>query len=123
MVKIDDLDPSTPFRTQLLTQEEGPVVLVNTFVVPKGGMEKFLERWQDTAKYMKRCPGHVSTQLHRGIAGSNALVNVSTWESAQALLHAHDNPEFRERTKGYPEGTVSSPHLFQKVAVEGVCVA
>jgi heme-degrading monooxygenase HmoA len=123
MVKIADLDPSTSFQSQLLTQDKGPVVLVNTFVVPKGGMEKFLERWQDTAKYMKRCPGHVSTQLHRGIAGSNALVNVSVWESAQALRQAHENPEFREKVKDYPDGTVSSPHMFQKVAVDGVCVA
>jgi heme-degrading monooxygenase HmoA len=123
MVKLDDLDPSTPFQAQLLTQDKGPVVLVNTFVVPQGGMETFLELWQETAKYMKRCPGHVSTQLHRGIAGSNALVNVSAWESAQALRQAHANPEFRDKIKGYPDGTVSSPHLFQKVAVEGVCVA
>lgn len=123
MVKINDLDPSTPFQSQLRTNEKGPVVLVNTFVVPAGGMEKFLERWQDTATYMKHCAGHVSTQLHRGIEGSNALVNVSVWESAQALLQAHDNPEFREKVKGYPEGTVSSPHLFQRIAVEGVCVA
>jgi heme-degrading monooxygenase HmoA len=123
MVKLDDLDPSTPFQAQLLTQDQGPVVLVNTFVVPTGGMETFLELWQETAKYMKRCPGHVSTQLHRGIAGSNALVNVSVWESAQTLRQAHANPEFRDKIKGYPDGTVSSPHLFQKVAVEGVCVA
>lgn len=123
MVKIDDLDPSTPFQSQLLSQDKGPVVLVNTFVVPAGGMEKFLERWQDTATYMKRCPGHISTQLHRGIAGSNALLNVSVWESAQALLQAHASPEFHEKIKDYPDGTVSSPHLFQKVAVDGVCVA
>jgi heme-degrading monooxygenase HmoA len=86
-------------------------------------LDKFLALWQATATYMKRCPGHVATQLHRGIGGSNALVNVSVWESAEALRHAHADPEFREKIKDYPQGTVSCPHLFQKVAVEGVCVA
>lgn len=122
MVKLEDLDPSTPFQSQL-SQGTGPVILVNTFIVPKGGMDKFLELWRVTAEYMKNCPGHITTQLHRGIGGSNALVNVAVWESTDALLHAHANPEFREKIKDYPDGTVSCPHIYQKVAVEGVCVA
>ncbi len=86
-------------------------------------MDRFLELWQVTAGYMSRCPGHIATQLHRGIGGSRALVNVAVWESAEALLQAHANPEFSEKIKDYPDGTVSCPHIYQKVAVKGVCVA
>jgi hypothetical protein len=34
---------------------------------------------------MKQQPGFISTQLHRGTAGSTTLVNVAVWESARAL--------------------------------------
>jgi heme-degrading monooxygenase HmoA len=72
---------------------------------------------------MKRQPGYISTQLHRGTAGSGTFINVAIWESARALADAFNSPEFQQRVERYPEGTVVSPHVCKKVAVPGICVA
>jgi heme-degrading monooxygenase HmoA len=72
---------------------------------------------------MKRRAGFISTQLHRGTAGTTTFVNVAVWESARALGEAFRSPEFRRRSAQYPDGAVAAPHVFQKVAVPGICVA
>ena len=33
------------------------------------------------------------------------------------------HPEFAAKRSAYPPSAVASPHLFQKVAVPGICVA
>jgi heme-degrading monooxygenase HmoA len=71
---------------------------------------------------MKRQPGFISAQLHRGIAGSSVFLNYAVWESTEHFKHAFNNPEFQSSNKGYPENTTASPHLFKKVAVSGICV-
>lgn len=122
MIETVHLDPSTPFETQLKAGT-GPVVLVNTFFVPEGEAEKVLELWQDDALYMKRQPGYISAQLHRGVGGSNLLANVAVWESTEALVNAFTSEEFQAKHNVYPEGIVMYPHVFTKIAVDGVCVA
>lgn len=41
MAKLQSLDPSTPMFAQF-KEKTGPIVLANTFVVPKGRAEAFL---------------------------------------------------------------------------------
>lgn len=72
---------------------------------------------------MKQQPGFISTQLHRGTAGSTTFINVAEWESASALSVAFRSPEFQKRIAEYPDRAVAVPHVFQKVAVPGICVA
>ena len=50
-------------------------------------------------------------------------LNYAVWESTAAFRAAFTHPEFRERLSAYPSSTVASPHLFQKVAAPGICVA
>jgi hypothetical protein len=38
-------------------------------------------------------------------------------------MAAFAQPEFRAKISAYPASAVGSPHLFQKVAVPGICVA
>jgi heme-degrading monooxygenase HmoA len=121
-MKIDDLDPSTPFSSQL-QERTGPVSLVNMIIVPRKLEEEFLTIWREDASFMKASPGFISTQLHRGTAHSQLLVNVAVWESTKALFTAFSNPRFQEAVSRYPDGIVAYPHIFEKVAVEGVCVA
>ncbi len=121
-VTLAQMDPRVSFAEQL-GQETGPVVLVNTFTVAPEDAEVLLEVWAEDAAYMKRQPGFISTQLHRGIAGSAVFVNVAVWESAAALRAAFSSPEFRAHVGRYPDSTVTQPHLFHKVAVPGICVA
>jgi heme-degrading monooxygenase HmoA len=108
---------------QQLREDDGQVVLINQFNVSPEETERFLEVWADDAAFMKQQPGFISTQLHRGTAGSTTFINVAVWESAKALGEAFRSPEFQHRAARYPEDAVAAPHVFQKVAVPGVCVA
>ena len=121
-IKLAEMDDRVTFAQQL-QQETGPIVLINTFTVAPGDADRMLEVWAEDAAFMKRQPGFISTQLHRGIGGSTTFVNVAVWESAQALRAAFSSPEFQAHVAHYPDGTVTKPHLFEKVAVPGICVA
>jgi heme-degrading monooxygenase HmoA len=122
MIKVDTLDPSTPLASQF-QEKTGSVVVINTFVVPREAITEFLAIWRDDASVMKASPGFISTQLLRGTADSQLLVNIGVWESTEALAKAHSNPKFRENASKFPEGIIAFPHIYQKIAVEGVCVA
>jgi heme-degrading monooxygenase HmoA len=122
MVELRELDERITYAEQL-QHETGPIVLMNQFNVPPGDVDRFLEVWADDAAFMKLQPGFISTQLHRGTAGSTAFVNVAIWESARALGAAVQSLRSRTRGADYPEETVATPHVFEKVAVPNICVA
>lgn len=121
-MKVDDLDPSTPLMSQF-QQKNGPVTLINTIMVPRELMSEFLATFQEDASFMKASPGFISAQLHRGTADSQLLVNIAVWESTEALFAAFSNPAFQAKASQYPDGIVAYPHVFEKIAVDGVCVA
>jgi heme-degrading monooxygenase HmoA len=121
-MKLREMDGRVTY-VQQLQEDAGPVVLINEFNVPPDDIERFLGVWADDAAFMKRQPGFISTQLHRGTAGSTTFVNVAVWESARALGEAFGSPEFQARAARYPEDAIAAPHLFKKVAVPGICVA
>src|SRR6516225_8219571 len=64
-----------------------------------------------------------SVRLHRAIGDSPAYLNYAVWETNADFRAAFTHPEFRARIAAYPSSAVASPHLFQKVAVPGICVA
>jgi quinol monooxygenase YgiN len=121
-MNVENLDPATPFPAQL-TSSSGPITLINTFIVPEEQIDKFLDVWQEDAAFMKSSPGCISTQMHRGIAGSSVLANVAIWESTEALFAAFRTPEFQAAAARYPEGITAYPHIFEKIAIGGICVA
>ena len=121
-ITLAEMDERVSYMQQL-QHETGPVVLINTFTVPPEDADRLLQVWTEDAAFMKQQPGFISTQLHRGIAGSTTFVNVAVWESAAALRAAFTSPEFRAHAAHYPDSAVTQPHLFQKVAVPGICVA
>ncbi|NOJ39849.1 antibiotic biosynthesis monooxygenase family protein [Bradyrhizobium australiense] len=116
------LDPAFPIDRQIAI-EATSVVLVNLFTLDKADEQAFLKTWQADAAFMKRQPGFISTQLHRAIGESPTYLNCAVWESTAAFRAAFTHPEFRAKLSAYPSSAVASPHLFQKVAVPGVCVA
>lgn len=122
MSHLRPLDPAFPIERQLGI-ETGPVVLVNLFTLDKADEQSFLQVWQDDAAFMKRQPGFIDTQLHRAIGESPTYLNYAVWESTAQFRAAFTHPEFRSKISAYPSSAVAAPHLFQKVAVPGVCVA
>jgi heme-degrading monooxygenase HmoA len=118
-MQLREMDDQITYMQQL-QEEDGPVVLMNQFNVAPADVDRFLEVWADDAAFMKDQPGFLSTQLHRGTAGSSTFVNVAEWESARALGEAFRSPEFQSRIARYPDSVVASPHVFRKVAVPGI---
>jgi quinol monooxygenase YgiN len=119
--QLTEMDEHVPFHGQL-EQHTGPIVLINKFNVAPDDVQALLDAWADDAAWMKQQPGYISTQLHRGIAGSTTFINIAVWESAHVLGQAFRSPQFQARIAHYPDSTTISPHLFQKIAVPGICV-
>ena len=118
-----EMDNTVTLADQLASEEVGPVVLINTFVVPPEDADALLAVWSRDAAIMKRQPGFISSQLHRGIAGGGAFLNYAVWQSVPHFRAAFANPEFRAKLSEYPESAKASPHLFRKVEVPGMCIA
>lgn len=123
MLQMKPLDPAFPIQQQLGEAETGPLVLVNLFTLDPADEAVFLDAWKKDAAFMKAQPGYISTQLHRAVGASPTYFNSAVWESLEAFRGAFSDPAFRAKLADYPSSAVTSPHLFQRVAVAGVCVA
>jgi quinol monooxygenase YgiN len=121
MLQLAEMDDRVRLADQL-SQEVGSVILINTFRVAPEDVDALLAAWAADAAYLKQRPGFISAQLHRGIGGSGVFCNLAVWESVEAFRNAFGDPQFQATFARYPDSTVASPHLFQKVAVPGICV-
>jgi heme-degrading monooxygenase HmoA len=117
--KIVDLDDRVTFGQQL-EHDVGPEILMSTFLVPPDQVENFMEGFKKQFAIMRKQPGLISAQLHRGIAGSSLFMNYIIWESVDAFRRGYELPEFQAQLKQYPPGTVVSASFFQRVAVPGM---
>ena len=61
-------------------------------------------------------------QLHRGIAGGSVFLDHAVRESVEAFRSPFADPRAQATFARYPDSTVASPHLLQRVAVPGVRV-
>ena len=122
MVKFANLDDQVGIIDQLGEDDE-PVVLVNVFTVNPDEAEGVLEAWTRDAAFMKRQPGFIWTQLHRGIGESSTFMNYAVWERRCRLQGRVRASRISSQIASYPASTVSRPHLFRKLAVPGICVA
>lgn len=122
MLQLRPLDPLVPIDRQLAATAT-PVVLINVFTVDSADVDALLSAWEHDASWMKQQPGYISTQLHRGIAGSCVFLNYAVWESVAHFRQAFSHPDFRKALAAYPSSAVASPHLFSKVAVPNLCAA
>ena len=98
-----------------------PVILINKFNVKAEEVNEFISAWTTQAKIMKRQPGFISAQLHRGIGGSSVFLNYAVWESTEHFKKAANNQELQSSLDKLPASTVASPHLFKKVVIPGIC--
>ena len=119
--KIVNLDDRVTFKQQL-EHNSGPVVLMSTFLVPPDQVDSFLEGFKKQFAIIRKQPGLISAQLHRGVAGSSLFMNYIVWESIDAFRQGYELPEFQAQLKQYPAGTVVSASFFQRVAIPGMCV-
>ena len=90
MIDIQPLDKKVPIFEQL-NAEQSPVVLVNIFNVAEEDIPALIKAWENDANWMKKQPGYISTQLHRGIAGSTVFMNYAVWDSVDDFRNAFRN--------------------------------
>ena len=121
MLELRPLDPNVPIFQQI-NVDVSPVVLVNVFQVDEKDIPALVEAWEADANWMKQQPGYISTQLHRGIAGSTTFLNYTVWESVAHFRAAFTHPEFKRALEHYPSTAVASPHLFTRLTVPNLCV-
>jgi quinol monooxygenase YgiN len=121
LVKLVEMDEKVKLSTQM-EEDTAPVILINKFSMKEEDVDEFLRAWAASAEIMKRQPGCISAQLHRGIGGSFVFLNYAVWESTQHFKKASNNPEFQSSLEKLPASVVASPHLFNKVVVPGICV-
>jgi heme-degrading monooxygenase HmoA len=121
MLQLKPLDPTVPIFQQIQT-EQLPVILVNVFTVAEGDIPALLKAWEADANWMKKQPGYISTQLHRGIAGSTVFLNYAIWESVAHFRAAFNHSDFKSALGHYPSSAVASPHLFERLTVTNLCV-
>lgn len=105
-----------------LEEGGGPVILIAKFDVAPEDAEQLVAAWSADAAIMKQQPGYISTQLHRGIAGSGVFLNYAVWESVELYKKAWSNPEFAQHGIPYPDSASASPHLFRRVGVPNICL-
>ncbi|MBY0400799.1 antibiotic biosynthesis monooxygenase [Myxococcota bacterium] len=122
MPQLRPMDPKFPIDRQLGV-EASPVVLVNLFLLEPADEDAMLGAWAHDAEFMKTQPGFISTQLHRAVGESPTYLNYAVWESTAAFRAAFAHPEFQARLGSYPSTAIVTPHLFQKIAIPGICVA
>jgi heme-degrading monooxygenase HmoA len=112
--KLIQMAPNTSFAKQI-EHDIAPVVLLSTFLVKPEHVDDFLSGFQKQFAIMRKQPGLISAQLHRGIAGSHLFMNYVIWESTDAFKHGFESPEFQAGLKQYPPGTEVSAFMFQRV--------
>ncbi len=122
MVNFKELDTNVTLAEQM-QEEEGPIVLVNVFTVEPSQEDELVKAWARDADFMKAQPGYISTQMHKGLAGSSTFFNYAIWQDVESFRNAFSNPEFQKRIADYPSTAVASPHLFKKLSVNNHCVA
>ena len=121
MLQLKPLDSTVPIFRQI-EAEQSPVILVNVFTVAEEDIRTLLAAWTADANWMKQQPGYISTQLHRGIAGSTVFLNYAIWESVAHFRAAFTHPDFKSALANYPSSAVASPHLFERLAIPNLCV-
>ncbi|HZO35881.1 MAG TPA: antibiotic biosynthesis monooxygenase family protein [Solirubrobacteraceae bacterium] len=123
MFKLEPLDRYVTHDEQIQEQSDEPVILVNIFQVDLEHADEFVAKWGEIVRTFKHLDGFISSQFHRGTAGSGTFLIYSVWESVAHYRDVFSNPDFQGMTPDYPDGTVARPHLFRKMAIENVCVA
>jgi heme-degrading monooxygenase HmoA len=121
MNKFVQMGPNVSFDQQIVNKV-APVVLLSTFLVKPEHVEEFVAGFRKQFAIMRKQPGLISAQLHRGIAGSCLFMNYVIWESTDAFKHGFESPEFQAQLKQYPPGTEVSALMFQRVAVPEMCL-
>jgi len=116
------ITPEGRTATQADDGADQAVTLINSFIVPEGRDEAFVDLWTKTSHYFRAQPGFLSLRLHRAVTpgAQYRYVNVARWASDAEYRAPHGTEEFRELVSQpawheFP----SSPTLYEVVVAVG----
>ena len=92
------MDPNVSFARKIKRNADS-VVLLSTFLVRPEHVDDFLVGFQKQFAIMRKQPGFISAQLHRGIAGSCLFMNYVVWEFTDAFKRGYELQEFQNQLK------------------------
>lgn len=118
MPRVEKFDEATDFDLQM-AEEGGPVTLINHVSADPADESRLRQLWAREVDFFERQPGHMSTALYKGVAGSQSYVEISVWEDTASLRAAFTHPEFQARLADYPESPVARPHILRKLDLDG----
>lgn len=116
MLKFIEMDQKVKLSTQM-DSRAGPVILINKFNVEPDDVDLFLKLWAADSAIMKRQPGFISAQLHRGMYSSTVQFRSRQNTLSRRLTILSFNPVLRDILKAPHPALISS-----KVAISGICV-
>jgi heme-degrading monooxygenase HmoA len=72
-----------------------PVTVINSFELPIGKVDDYVEQWKEIARLMSKMPGFLDTKLHRALSSETRfqLVHVAHWETPAAMAAAMAAPD------------------------------
>ena len=123
MITIEEMGRGPTFFEQMETKGGGPVSVINKISVIPEEADDLVRHWTTDFEIMRQQPGYISMQLYGGIGKSGVFLNCSVWESVEDLKRAFERSEFQATLQDYPPSAVASPHIFEKMAIPGCCVA
>ena len=123
MPKFAELDRTVTLAQQL-EDDGGPMILVNVITIAPDDVDQLRTAWAVDASVMRKQPRFISTQLHRGVAGSGTFLNHAVWESVEQYRDARIDKALRAKAAAlHPDSLTATPHLFRPIHVPGICVA
>ena len=78
------MDEKVPLSTQLQQNVNGGIVLIITYTVNPEDEVQFIKTWASAAEITKKTSGIMSSQLHKGTAGSRVFVSYHVFDSTEA---------------------------------------
>ena len=99
------------------------VVKINAITVPKDKQERFEERFKGRAGAVESTPGFEWFELLRPVAGTDAYLVYTRWESEEAYSAWQDNQDFDRAHDGggdtlAPAAERSKQHVWSYEVVE-----
>lgn len=122
MIEIQEMGQAITFFEQMEINA-GPIVVINKISVLPDEADDLVRAWTTDFNIMRKQPGYISMQLYGGIGDSGVYLNASVWESVEDLKIAFEREEFQATLQNYPPSAIASPHIFEKAAIPGCCIA
>ncbi len=97
-------------------EETGPIVLANTFLVPKED-RGVPDPLSEAGGVHEGSAGIRLPADAQGNGGQSTPDERSVWESTEAPATAFGSPEFQRMAAEFPDDIVSYPHVFERVDI------